>query len=72
MGTLETASLMKPREVAAALRCSQSSVYARIASGELAAIRVGPGALRVSADDLAAYLLRVNGDASEIAGGDAS
>ena len=45
-------------EVAAQLRISNSSVYLLIESGRLAHHRIGPrkGAIRVSPDDLAAYM----------------
>lgn len=56
-------SLLTVAEVAAALRLSHQRVYQLIESGELVALRVtsGPkGALRISPDDLAAYLADAN------------
>lgn len=45
-------------EVAAQLRISKASVYLLIESGRLAHHRIGPrkGAIRISPDDLAAYM----------------
>jgi excisionase family DNA binding protein len=43
-----TTDLMTPREVAAELRLSPLTVYRKISSGELAAVRIGEaGQLRV-------------------------
>jgi excisionase family DNA binding protein len=59
VGLLEGCEMyLTVREVADRLRISQSSVYLLIESGRLAHHRLGArrGAIRVSEDDLAAYL----------------
>lgn len=50
--------LLKPREVAARLSVSLSTVYGLVESGKLACHRIGRrrGAVRVSEDDLRDYL----------------
>jgi excisionase family DNA binding protein len=53
------AALFTPAEVAKALRVSRRTVYDRIASGDLSAVRVGRGPkppLRIPASSLAALL----------------
>jgi len=51
-------SLLTVREVQERLRVSRACVYALIASGQLAAIRIGlgRGTIRIDADDLNAFL----------------
>ena len=50
--------LLTPREVAERLKVSLSTVYGLVESGKLACYRIGlrRGAVRVSEEDLAAYL----------------
>ncbi len=50
--------LLRPSEVAEALGVSRTKAYELIARGELPSVRVGHS-LRVSADDLAAWIQRL-------------
>ena len=52
------AFLLRPRDVAATLGKSQTYVYWLIRRGTLPAIRLGPKAIRVKPEDLAALLKR--------------
>jgi excisionase family DNA binding protein len=48
--------MLTPAEVATRLRISRTTVYGLIDSGKLIARGIGRGALRVSEEDLAAFL----------------
>jgi excisionase family DNA binding protein len=52
----ELESVLRVRDVAAVLRCSQSQVYATIARGEIPSVRIGERAVRVTRRDLEAFL----------------
>ena len=58
--THELPRLLRIPEVARALDVHRDTVYRRIARGDIPAVRLGDGraALRVPADELAAWLLR--------------
>ena len=65
MQTNATERPAKPREVAAQLRCSTSSVYRWIKRGELEAVRLGGrGSLRIREGALEAFLLPARSTAS--------
>jgi excisionase family DNA binding protein len=61
--SFEATMLLKLKEVAKRLNCSKSNVYSLVATGELLVHRVGlKKGLRVSEEDLAAYLAKVRGE----------
>jgi excisionase family DNA binding protein len=60
MSSTDSGSLLTVVEVSQALRVSLSTVYKAIESGRLPAVRVGPGAVRVDREALAAYLVAAN------------
>lgn len=61
----ETARFMTPDEVADVLRVTVSQVYTLMRSGQLTAVKIGRrGVWRVSPDALAAYISRLERDAT--------
>ena len=58
MREIATPSLLTPAEVARRLRQDRATIYRKIRAGVLPAVRLndGRGALRIPADELAAWL----------------